>query len=278
MPRVVQPCSPEILEKLRRKEMTGEEAAKRAGCSKSTLYKQIHETGGWAKGSPPADDAPLPTEGVGSPATSGVGEPPSGLLAPAPVAVPPPASLEDAVKRMTGAPGLPTVATQTVQAGLPTVVKPVYDPEDVEAGEELLSAGRETVVESVAEYAYDMDPDDPDLKPVKKPSRFFEIVMGRQKRKTAFVGKLANTTIGFLIAAFIEAMNISRAVRRIAKKRGLEDKSGLGEKKEPGKKPQEPPPAPKVAGPMPAAPVRFSLKSVLRNLPKESNGGEKENA
>lgn len=137
---------------------------------------------------------------------------------------------------------------------LPPKVTPVnatpIDPELAEFGREILEAGREGIVENIAEYGFDLEPDDPDLNRLKKGGKLFNLALKKKPEATEKIGSLGASWPGVIIFTILECLNVARECRRIRKKKGW-DKEEEKKEPEPAKEPEKAPEPPKAAEPPP---------------------------
>lgn len=121
-------------------------------------------------------------------------------------------SLEDLLKQANaGAPGAPPPPPPLV---MPTGA-PGADPEELEAGRELVGMATGGLGRAVAVDIFGASPEDPRLAPLEKPTKFMDLALKRNEGKCAFAGKLTGGWIGLLIGTAVEVWRAVRLCRRL---------------------------------------------------------------
>jgi hypothetical protein len=134
----------------------------------------------------------------------------------------------------------------------------MLDPEDIEAGRELIKMLRFKLGKWVAKMVYSVKADDPRLAQFEEDNGFLKVAMKRNADKAAPIGKLSKGWKGIIIGLILEGA-------RVVATFGMDGLNKDGEKADspaaPVPKAPEapPPPPPPDPGPTVPTPVRKSL-------------------
>jgi len=191
---------------------------------------------------------------------------------PAPVA--PPSSLAEALAAVTTPPrDPPSPSSPSGSAGpaSPPVPPPTpgpsayaaLDPEDVEAGRELLKMLRFKLGKWVAKMVYSIKEDDARLKQFEEDNGFLRVAMKRNQDKAAPIGKLSKGWKGIIIGLVLEGARVIAAFGMDGPDKKGEDKADSPAASPPKAADAPPPPPP---APAPDAPPKKSLAQKIADF------------
>jgi hypothetical protein len=192
----------ETLERIRKGEITVTDAAKLLGVSR-TRVNQLLKKQPSAKPVAPAAPSLAPFKVV-SPD-------PEPSKAPAP---PPPAA-DPAAAPPTGPVDLKSVLEPVAPAAAPGVTPvnavPIdgVDPDDADAGRELLGWLRRGVTEFAARFVYKAKADDPRLEKLKEENKFLKVALKRNSDKAAPLGWFTKGWVGLAVGFGIEFIRVA---------------------------------------------------------------------
>jgi hypothetical protein len=192
----------EVFDKIRRKEITVTDAAKLLGISRTRIRQLMDKQEAKAPPAPPAPPAirivnagpapsrpdPVPVKQPDQVDATPAG--PVDLKAVLDPVAPPPGA----------APGPITVNAVPIEG---------IDPDDAEAGRELLSWLRRGIAEFAAKFVYKAKPDDPRLEKLKEENKFLKVALKRNSDKAAPLGWFTRGWVGLAVGFGIEFIRVA---------------------------------------------------------------------
>lgn len=193
----------EVFDRIRRKEISVTNAAKLLGISRTRIRQLMEKQDAKPAPAPSPAAAPAPRVVQPDPQPSKPASAPASSAATPEVAPAGPVDLKAVLDPVAAAP--PAPGATPVEA---TRIEGV-DPDDAEAGRELLGWLRRGMAEFAAKFVYKAKPDDPRLEKLKEENKFLKVALKRNSDKAAPLGWFTRGWVGLAVGFGIEFIRVA---------------------------------------------------------------------